>query len=387
MSPSLPLSRPERFWSLAAAIACVGVFGFGVSFAIPLFSLILEARHVEAKLIGLNAAASYLGVITAPLLVASAVRALGMRPFILGVLCLYALVTLALKLSDSLWVWFGLRILVGMCGSALFTASETWINGLAGDADRGRILGLYGTILSLGFATGPLLISLVGMTGWIPFLALVGISAVAALPVLRAGHLMPRFLEKPAINPLAMPFKVPLPVLAVALFGLFESTTLALLPVWGIRAGFGPDLGAASLTAIYSGALLLQVPIGWISDRVSRGATLRFCGVVAIMGAVALPFLTKAGIGILFPVLLVWGGVTSGIYPIALSMIGDRFRGADLIAANAALITFYGIGSLAGPALGGLAMDLWNPHGLPMLFVLAFGLFLAATLIFKRSDG
>ncbi len=82
---------------------------------------------------------------------------------------------------------------------------------------------------------------------------------------------------------------------------------------------------------------------------------------------------------VLFGLLFVWGGVASGIYPIVLSMAGDRFHGGELMTVNAAMIMAYGLGALAGPALGGVAMDIRNPHGLPWLFVLLFAGLLAGT--------
>ena len=75
-----------------------------------------------------------------------------------------------------------------------------------------------------------------------------------------------------------------------------------------------------------------------------------------------------------------WGGVASGIYPVALSMAGDRFRGGDLVSVNAAMIVAYGLGALMGPPLGGAAMDLRNPQGLLWLFVVLFAGLLAASV-------
>ncbi len=41
-------------------------------------------------------------------------------------------------------------------------------------------------------------------------------------------------------------------------------------------------------------------------------------------------------------------------------------RARDLLVANAAFILAYELGGAIGPALGGAAMDLWDPHGLPL---------------------
>jgi predicted MFS family arabinose efflux permease len=129
------------------------------------------------------------------------------------------------------------------------------------------------------------------------------------------------------------------------------------------------------------------VAIGWLSDRLSRIAALRLCSVVGLVGAVVLLSVSASPL-VLFGLLFVWGGVASGIYPVALSMAGDRFRGGDLVSANAAIIIAYGLGGLVGPAMGGAAMDIRNPQGLLWLFVLLFaGLLAGIWRAFGRGRG
>jgi MFS family permease len=283
-----------------------------------------------------------------------------------------------MKQFDSLPAWFVLRFLLGLAGSNIFTASEAWINRLAGDDGRGRIVGLYAASLSVGLGLGPLLLTLTGFRGWAPFLANAGITAIAAAPVLAVGEVAFALQEADASSRLGIFRRAPLVFLAVSLFGLFEMALMTLLPVWGVRSGMSGRHAAAMLSAVYIGAIALQVPLGWLSDRFTRTAVLRLCGMVGLAGATVL-LAVRMPAAWLYALLFVWGGVASGIYPVALSMAGDRFPPAQLVAANAALISAYGVGSLAGPALGGAAMDLWDPQGLIGLFVLLFALFLVAT--------
>ena len=154
---------------------------------------------------------------------------------------------------------------------------------------------------------------------------------------------------------------------------------MALLPIWGVRMGFNERLAAATLSAVYIGSIVLQMLIGWLSDKFSRIAMLRLCGAVGLMGAILLVSIA-ASPPTLFCLLFVWGGIASGIYPVALSMAGDRFRGTELVTVNAAMIIAYGLGGLAGPALGGMAMDLRNPQGLLWLFVVLFAALLLTTV-------
>jgi len=171
-------------------------------------------------------------------------------------------------------------------------------------------------------------------------------------------------------------------IFTVALFGLYEAAVMTLLPIWGVRIGLGDRLGAATVSAIYFGAIALQVPIGWLSDKIERRLVLRLCAAAGLAGAALLP-LAGTTVPALFALLFLWGGFTTAIYPIALTMAGERFRGAALVNVNAAIVIGYGLGALVGPVLGGAALDAWNPQGLPALLALLFAI-LAATTVARR---
>src|SRR6185437_2216720 len=260
MAPQDPESpRPstaERYGSLAAAIACVTVFGAGIGLTAPLLTL-------------------------TPALVAR----FGLRRFMLGCLGGDAAVFLLMKPLDSIAAWFVLRAGLGLLGSSLFTATEAWISLLASDAGRWRIIGVYAAALSLGFGSGPLLLSFAGMAGWTPFLLNAAICAAAALPLLALGERGVPLGRNAAMGPLRILRLAPAIVVAVALFGAFETGAIALLPVWGVRIGLDMRHAAATLTAIYFGAIALQYPIGWLSDHAPRRAVLRLCGAAGLLGS------------------------------------------------------------------------------------------------------
>jgi MFS family permease len=377
--PDVSATLANRRWSLAAVIAAVTVFGVTLGLAGPLLSLTLEARGVGAALNGLNAGTAFLGVILGPLLTPRGVRLLGLRNLLLVCFVIDIIVFPLMRVFDSVLAWALLRVLLGMVGSSIFAASEAWITILAGNAARGRVLGVYAASLSAGLALGPLVLSIAGIEGWLPFIVGSAITAFACVPLLAAGNGASGLGRERGGSPLRVFAKAPLLLLAVALFGLYEQSLLSLLPVWGVRSGLDRMVAAMSLSAIFLGAIILQWPLGMVSDRFSRVTALRTCGAVALVGATVLATIslpTPALICLLF----LWGGAAAAIYPVALSMAGDRFQGAEMVAANATMIIAYGLGSLVGPALGGLAIELRGPEGLPELFILLFSAFLLATL-------
>jgi MFS family permease len=387
MTPSvdttlLPLTAAERRSGLVAAISSVTVFGFGISVGGPLLSLILEARGTDATLTGLNAASTFLGVILGPWLTPTAVRRLGIRRLLLICLVLNIAIFQLMRVFDSIAAWFVLRAALGLTGSTIFATTEAWINLLASDQGRGRVIGFYIAALSAGFALGPLMLSITGIEGRLPFLAASGIAAVAVIPLLGVGDHAQRLGREPSVSVLGHFAKAPFILFTTALAGFYEQTTLSLLPVWGRRIGLDTSLAAATLTSVYVGAIALQLPLGWLSDHMRRLSVLRLCAAAGVIGA-GLLIIVDGAILPLYAVLFFWGGIVTGVYPVALGMAGERFTGADLVSVNAAIIMSYGLGALIGPALGGAAMDLCNPEGLPALLLVLFAVFLAATLLRK----
>ncbi|MEJ0018467.1 MAG: MFS transporter [Acetobacteraceae bacterium] len=375
----MPTAARERRWGLIAAIASVTVFGLSVGQAAPLLPLLLEQRGLDVTLNGLNAGATFLGVIAGPLLAPRLVRWFGVRDLLVACFVLDIVLTLSLKLFDSLGAWFVLRILLGLVGSTIFTSAEAWINQLARDGERGRIIGIYAAALSAGFGLGPVLLTLTGINGWAPFLVNAAVVAVALLPLFAAGKEAGGFGRERGGSPIGMFLRAPLIMVTVAAFGLYEAALMSLLPIWGLHTGLGEQLATTILSAVYIGSIIMQVLIGWLSDRLSRVLALLLCSVVGLLGATLMLVVPTVPL-LLFALVFVWGGLASGIYPVALSMAGDRFRGPDLVTVNAAIIISYGVGGLVGPALGGMAMQIDDPRGLLWLFVALFGGLLATTL-------
>ena len=74
------------------------------------------------------------------------------------------------------------------------------------------------------------------------------------------------------------------------------------------------------------------------------------------------------------------GSAAWGAYTIGLIGLGQRFRGGELAAANAAFVLSYTFGSITGPPISGIAIDVWNPNGLIGL-MLAIAIAIALTCL------
>ena len=182
----------SRTASIAAAISAITVVGVGISLSIPLLALELEVRGISSTWIGVNTAvAGVATILTAPF-VPMLVRRLGLRALLVAAIALAAATLVGFKAVPSFAFWFPLRFAFGASLCILFAASEFWINALAPPHRRGLIMGIYATALSVGAAMGPAILSLLGASGWAPYLAGAGVLSLGAIPILLARGITPR---------------------------------------------------------------------------------------------------------------------------------------------------------------------------------------------------
>jgi MFS family permease len=383
---SAPAIPPGQRWrTLAAIIACISVFGTTLGLTLPLLSVLLERQGVSATLIGLSAATPALAILVGSIFVPFMVRTLGARRYILICLATSIVTLLLLPAFPNVWAWFPIRFLMGLAISGLFVVSESWINQVADDANRGKIIGVYTTILALGFLIGPGILQVIGIDPLWPFLLAAAVTLLAFIPLAMPGLWLPPTDTGSGGRP-AFAFFGLLPLLIGATFlaSFADGAAMALLPLFALKHGLTENAATFAISVAVIGGLCLQVPAGWLADRIGGRPVLVLGGLIGTAGSLLLPVLI--GGPAFWALLFVWGGALIALYTLALVILGQRFTGRDLVAGNAAFGISWGIGNLAGPAVGGTAMDLFGPSGMPWLLGLTAGIFTFAALLRRRGE-
>lgn len=360
---------------VAAAIAAITIFSFGMSLSIPLFAIVLERMGLQGWMIGLNNSASALAMTLGGAALPLILRRSTVPDMILWAVAIMAALLIIMPMIPNPWIWFALRFVFGFAGIAMFFCSEIWIVTTTPDKTRGKWIGVYGLFLSLGFLAGPTLLRIIGTEGTVPFLIGAGIVSIAVIPVILARKAGRKLANGNAEDNPFRPIEVfrffrtdPAVMGAVFLFGVVEFGCMGLIPVWSLRTGIGEQTALLLVSLLAAGNLITNIPMGLVSDRFDRRKLLLICSVCCLAAAGAMPALARET----WPLWLVtafWGGMAVGLYVIALHEMGARYSGAAFARANAAFMTAYGGGALVSPLLMGSALDLWPPHG--MFFVLA----------------
>ena len=366
--------------TIAALIGCISIYGITSSLLTPLISIILEHRKVDTTIIGVMAMIAPAGLIIGAFFVSKIMRNLaGRKLLILGII-FEILLVFALINTQSIELWFLIRFFGGFADSILFVVTETWLMEITSRKKRGRIMGFYNSIMMMSFAIGPLILSISGSKGILPFIICIILMIFAGLPLLFTDRYSPSHIEKPGFNVISFMLFAPLLALACFVVAFQDLAITSLMPVYGLRLGMSESSATLMLFFGVAGGAFLQLPIGWAADRFGTRRLLVVCSLVGLIGTLVWPIVISKSF-ILWSILFLWWGFFAGVSTISMILAGNWFKGSELSTAMAALGFFWGIGAFVGPFAGGVMMDLWDPYGFPLILIIVSGVFFIVSLV------
>jgi MFS family permease len=371
---------PVQWLAMAAVVATVSVFAIAQGLSYPMLSFILNRQGVSPTMIGLSAAMSPLGMMIMATQIPNIVKRLGGVTTV--TVCSLACATLfaLIGLTQNVWLWFPLRFLLGMSVIPLYVLSEVWMMSLTPPHKRGRFMGAYTSIISLGFASGPATLSVIGTQGATPFAMGFAAFLICGLFVRLAATRLPPFHEDEQQGTVRR-FLPAAPTLLVAVWvaAATETSMLALLPSYGRMMGLEDQQLATLLTVFFFGNVALQIPLGLVAERLGARTVMVICAFLATCGCALLPFVL--GTAYQWPSIFFWGAFCYGMYTMSVIELGQRFSGSMLVAGNAAFAMMWGFGGIAGPPMSGASMQLLGPHSLPLVLgIFSTGLLLVGVV-------
>ncbi|MQL50253.1 MFS transporter [Photorhabdus khanii] len=374
--------RNSRFFAIFAITSSIAVIGIVIGLTIPMVALRLNSQGIDELYIGLISAAPALGVLLSAPVVQKIVVLIGKKHAMLIATVVSAVSLLPLLSSLSMELLFPLRLMTGAASGLIICLGETWINELSEENKRGRILAVYTTTFTVSQLLGPSIIALYGVTDKTPILICTLIHFISVVLFLmidqKQGDKLPKHGKGSSFSIVQFVKVAPAICGGVLFFSFFDGTILSILPIYGMSCGYTEAVAALMISTILAGDALMQIPFGWLADHMNRVRLYRICGAVTLGASVLLPF-TMTHHYLIWPLLIVLGATAGAIYTIALVQIGQYFSGNDLIVANASAAMLWGIGSLLGPLLAGVASSV-APSGLPVLLVVIAALFLVSTM-------
>lgn len=274
-------------------------------------------------------------------------------------------------------VWSVLRFLIGFSFCGVYITAESWLNAGATNETRGRALAAYMIVQMLGIILAQLLLNTGDPAGFLLFIIPSVLVSLSFTPILLSAQPAPAFATIKRMSFGRLYRASPLGCIGIFLMGGVFSALFGMSSVWGASKGMTVRDISVFVAAIYIGGLMLQFPIGWLSDRSDRRKLVlalsvfgTFVTVAAVLFQPSIWWLTIAGALI--------GGVANPVYGLLLAYTNDYLDQSDMAAASAGLLFINGLGSMGGPLITGWLMGLIGPDG----FWVYMGVLLAALSLY-----
>ncbi|KZY06587.1 MULTISPECIES: MFS transporter [unclassified Sulfitobacter] len=282
-------------------------------------------------------------------------------------------------------VWSLGRVLIGFCFSAVYVTAESWLNNAATNDNRGKALSLYMIVQTLGIVLAQALLLTADPSGFVLFVIPSVLVSVAVTPILLSISPTPAFETTKPMSLRALIGFSPLGCVGMFLLGGVFSAQFGMASVYGAEAGLTVAQISTFVAMFFVGAVILQYPIGWVSDRMDRRTLIVIVSVVGGGGSVLGMLM-----GHVFPVLLVSafvvGGMSNPLYSLLIAHTNDFLEHEDMAAASGGLIFINGLGAITGPIITGWMMSTaLGPGGFYLFTALLFAA-LAAYAAYRATQ-
>lgn len=259
-------------------------------------------------------------------------------------------------------IWVVLRIVIGFSFCGVYITAESWLNSTASNENRGRALSAYMIVQMLGIISAQFLLNVAPPEGFGLFIIASVLVSFAFIPILLANTPAPSFSTTRPLGFRRLWAVSPLGCMGMLLTGGIFASMFGMTSVWGPKAGLNLAQIATFVGFMYLGGLLLQYPVGWLSDRSDRRRLILWLSaagaVIMVLAALAdLPFWP------LMVVALLLGGVTNPLYSLFIAYTNDYLTKEEMAGASSGLLALNGIGAVIGPLVNGWMMGRIGPSG------------------------
>lgn len=276
------------------------------------------------------------------------------------------------------WAWMGLRVVIGFSFSGVYVTAESWLNNAATNETRGQSLSTYMLVQMLGLVAAQNILSAGDPSGWILFVIPSILVSLSFTPILLTVQPTP---ASEATRPMTLAnlYKAsPFSVVAMLFLGSVFAGQFAMASVYATQQGLALAELSAFVSSFFIGAIVLQYPIGWLSDRMDR--RILIVAASGLGGAIAIGgILFGHSYVTLFIVGMLSGGTAQPLYALIIAYTNDYLDPDDMAAAASGLVFVNGIGAIFGPPAMSMLMTQFGPAG--------FWVFLAVVMAFIAGYG
>lgn len=345
----------QQLRAISSLLTSITLIGICVGMTSTLLSLRATIEEFGTFTTGIIMSAYFIGFLFGTTRAPKDIRRVGYIRSFGGLAALAA----ASILIQAIWiepaVWFVMRFLTGFAISAIFVIVESWLNTMADNSNRGKLLSVYLVLIYGGLVAGQLVLGVADPSGFMAFALVALLINLALIPILISVTVEPTTSE-PVKVPIRSLLKiVPLGMVNAFIMQACYAMFYGIGPMYAIYIGLSIGEVSIFMAAFILGGMLSQAPFGLLSDRMDRRMVMAFCAGAAALTAAVLSQLTADTVWLIYLMVGLFGAFALPMYSLGMAHTSDFLEKDQMIGATGAIIKVGGIGSIIGaPAVAAL---------------------------------
>lgn len=341
----MPTNTIVSIWPLFAGLSLIGL-AIGVQGS--LLGVRAQLEGFDSYLIGVLMSCYYAGFLIGSRLAPRMIQRVGHIRIFAALSAIASVTILVHALYVEPWAWALMRLLTGFAFSVIYVVSESWLNQASTNANRGQILSIYTTILLTGICAGQFMLNLAPPSDFTLFILISVMVSIAGVPILLSVVAAPTIEETERVSMAQLWYRTPMGVMGIVLSQWVSSIVFSIGAVYATKLGMSVYEVANFMGALMAGGMILQWPLGKISDHIDRRWVIGLSSLVAAAIAILISFETGASLR-LYLLGFVFGGFSLSMYSVVVALTNDHLRPHEIVPASGTIILIAGITSVTGP--------------------------------------
>ena len=359
----MPVKIIISIWPLFAGLSLIGL---AVGVQGSLLGVRADLEGFDDYLIGLLMSCYFAGFLAGSLLTPKMIQRVGHIRIFAALSAVASVTILIHAVYVEPWAWALMRLLTGFAFSTIYVVSESWLNQSSNNANRGQILSIYTTILLAGICAGQFMLNLANPMDFTLFILISVMVSVAAVPILLSVIITPAIEETERVSIRHLWYRTPMGVTGIILSQWVSSILFGMGAVYATKLGFSVYQVANFMGAMMAGGMILQWPLGKLSDMVDRRWVICVACLMAVLFALLISRESEASIR-LYVLIFMFGGCSLSLYSIVVALTNDHLRPSEIVPASGTIVLISGLTSITGPITAVFWLQIF---GLQSFFVL-----------------
>ena len=377
-SSSLPSTLRSVFsllMSYGLLLLANGAFG-------TLLGVRSQIEGFSTGIVGLIMAAYFLGLLQGALRAGNVVAAVGhIRAFAAFASVMSVTALLHVIIVDPI-AWCVLRFVSGFCMAGMIIVTESWLNARSTNRTRGQVMAMYMITNYFAAGCGQFLITVADPAEFQLFSIASIIFSLALVPVLLTRASAPNPPKRAPLHLRELWRTSPLGLVGSFCAGLVNASFYSLGPVFALGLGFSISGTSIFMASVVFGGLLLQYPVGRLSDRMDRRTVLTMVAMATSVACIGIVVASEWDLRFIYIAGAAYGGLSFTVYSLCAANANDFAAPDKLVQTASGLLTAYGFGAFLGPIVAAAFMGYLGPEGLFVMSALVSG-FLGMFAVFR----